>query len=134
MAREIAAHLMEASEGEIELKDGRFNDAGIDKSVAWGDLTAVAYVPHTYPLEEIEPGLEETAFYDPANFTYRAGAYLAEVVAETWRVTIERFPAADDFGNLVDSMIVEGQVHDRTARASGRRCSRAAPMTGPASY
>ena len=78
-AKKIAAHLMEASEADIELKDGAFSVSGTDKSVAWGDVCLAAYVPHNYPLEEIEPGLEETAFYDPANFTYPAGAYACEV-------------------------------------------------------
>ena len=78
-AKKIAAHLMEAAEGDIELKDGQFTVAGTDKSVAWGDVTLAAYVPHNYPLKEIEPGLEETAFYDPNNFTYPAGAYACEV-------------------------------------------------------
>ncbi|HAW47827.1 MAG TPA: carbon monoxide dehydrogenase [Roseovarius sp.] len=121
-ARKIAAHLMEASEGDIELKDGQFTVAGTDKSVAWGDVTLAAYVPHNYPLEDIEPGLEETAFYDPANFTYPAGAYACEVEVdpETGRVTIERFAAADDFGNVVNPMIVEGQVHGGLAQGIGQ--------------
>jgi carbon-monoxide dehydrogenase large subunit len=121
-ARRIAAHLMEASEGDIELKDGQFTVAGTDKSVAWGDVTLAAYVPHNYPLEDIEPGLEETAFYDPANFTYPAGAYACEVEVdpETGRVTIERFAAADDFGNVVNPMIVSGQVHGGIAQGIGQ--------------
>src|SRR6056297_2853182 len=121
-ARKIAAHLMEASEGDIELKDGQFTVAGTDKSVAWGDVTLAAYVPHNYPLEDIEPGLEETAFYDPANFTYPAGAYACEVEVdpETGRVTIERFAAADDFGNVVNPMIVSGQVHGGIAQGIGQ--------------
>jgi len=121
-ARKIAAHLMEASEGDIELKDGQFTVAGTDKSVAWGDVTLAAYVPHNYPLEDIEPGLEETAFYDPANFTYPAGAYACEVEVDpdTGRVTIERFAAADDFGNVVNPMIVSGQVHGGIAQGIGQ--------------
>ncbi|MGR3462220.1 MAG: xanthine dehydrogenase family protein molybdopterin-binding subunit [Roseovarius sp.] len=121
-ARKIAAHLMEASESDIELKDGQFTVAGTDKSVAWGDVTLAAYVPHNYPLDDIEPGLEETAFYDPANFTYPAGAYAAEVEVdpETGRVTIERFAAADDFGNVVNPMIVDGQVHGGLAQGIGQ--------------
>ena len=78
-AKKIASHLLEASETDIELKDGAFSVAGTDKSVAWGDVTLAAYVPHNYPLEDIEPGLEETAFYDPSNFTYPSGAYCCEV-------------------------------------------------------
>ncbi|KRS14532.1 carbon monoxide dehydrogenase [Roseovarius atlanticus] len=121
-ARKIAAHLMEASEADIELKDGQFSVAGTDKSVAWGDVTLAAYVPHNYPLEEIEPGLEETAFYDPANFTYPSGAYACEVEVdpETGKVTIERFAAADDFGNVINPMIVSGQVHGGLAQGIGQ--------------
>ena len=121
-AKKIASHLLEASEGDIELKDGAFSVAGTDKSVAWGDVTLAAYVPHNYPLEEIEPGLEETAFYDPANFTYPAGAYACEVELdpETGQVTVERFTAADDFGNVVNPMIVTGQVHGGLAQGIGQ--------------
>ncbi|MCL4105271.1 UNVERIFIED_CONTAM: hypothetical protein GTU68_055402 [Idotea baltica] len=121
-AKKIAAHLMEAAEGDIELKDGAFTVAGTDKSVAWGDVTLAAYVPHNYPLEDIEPGLEETAFYDPNNFTYPAGAYACEVEVDpdTGKVTIERFAAADDFGNVVNPMIVDGQVHGGLAQGIGQ--------------
>jgi len=121
-AKKIAAHLMEAAEADIELKDGAFSVAGTDKSVAWGDVCLAAYVPHNYPLEEIEPGLEETAFYDPSNFTYPAGAYACEVEVDpdTGKVSIERFSAADDFGNVVNPMIVEGQVHGGLAQGIGQ--------------
>ena len=121
-AKKIASHLLEASEADIELKDGQFSVAGTDKSVAWGDVTLAAYVPHNYPLEEIEPGLEETAFYDPSNFTYPAGAYACEVEVdpETGKVTIEKFVSADDFGNVINPMIVEGQVHGGIAQGIGQ--------------
>ena len=114
--------MLEASEGDIELKDGAFSVAGTDKSVAWGDVTLAAYVPHNYPLEDIEPGLEETAFYDPANFTYPAGAYTCEVEVdpETGVLTIERFASADDFGNVINPMIVEGQVQGGIAQGIGQ--------------
>jgi aerobic carbon-monoxide dehydrogenase large subunit len=120
--KKIAAHLLEASEADIELKDGSFSVAGTDKSVAWGDVCLAAYVPHNYPLEDIEPGLEETAFYDPSNFTYPAGAYACEVEVDpdTGRVTIERFAAADDFGNVINPMIVDGQVHGGIAQGVGQ--------------
>ena len=120
--KKIAAHLMEASEADIELKNGEFSVKGTDKSVAWGDVCLAAYVPHNYPLEDIEPGLEETAFYDPANFTYPAGAYACEVEVdpETGKVTIERFAAADDFGNIINPMIVSGQVHGGLAQGIGQ--------------
>jgi carbon-monoxide dehydrogenase large subunit len=121
-AKKIAAHLMEASEGDIELKDGQFSVAGTDKSVAWGDVTLAAYVPHNYPLDEIEPGLEETAFYDPNNFTYPSGAYACEVEVdpETGKVQVMGFAAADDFGNVVNPMIVSGQVHGGLAQGIGQ--------------
>lgn len=120
-AKRIAAHLLEASEADIELKDGQFSVAGTDKSVAWGDVTLTAYVPHNYPLE-VEPGLEETAFYDPANFTFPAGAYACEVEVdpETGQVSIEAFTAADDFGNIVNPMIVDGQVHGGIGQGIGQ--------------
>ena len=121
-AKKIASHLLEASESDIELKDGAFSVAGTDKSVAWGDVTLAAYVPHNYPLEDIEPGLEETAFYDPSNFTYPAGAYACEVEVdpETGKVSIEAFTAVDDFGNVVNPMIVTGQVHGGLAQGIGQ--------------
>ncbi|MGB7243336.1 MAG: xanthine dehydrogenase family protein molybdopterin-binding subunit [Sulfitobacter sp.] len=121
-AKKIASHLLEASEDDIELKDGAFSVAGTDKSVAWGDVTLAAYVPHNYPLEDLEPGLEETAFYDPSNFTYPAGAYACEVEIDpdTGKVTIERFTAVDDFGNVVNPMIVTGQVHGGLAQGIGQ--------------
>ncbi len=121
-AKKIAAHLMEASEGDIELKDGKFSVAGTDKSVDWGSVCLAAYVPHNYPLAEMEPGLEETAFYDPSNFTYPAGAYACEVEVDpgTGKVTICSFAAADDFGNVINPMIVEGQVHGGLAQGIGQ--------------
>ncbi|WP_010139223.1 xanthine dehydrogenase family protein molybdopterin-binding subunit [Oceanicola sp. S124] len=121
-AKKIAAHLMEAAEADIELKDGAFTVAGTDKSVAWGDVTLAAYVPHNYPLDEIEPGLEETAFYDPANFTYPSGCYICEVEVDpdTGRVEVQSFTAADDFGNVINPMIVAGQVHGGVGQGIGQ--------------
>ena len=121
-AKKIAAHLMEAAEGDIELKDGQFSVAGTDKAVAWGDVTLAAYVPHNYPLEEVEPGLEETAFYDPNNFTFPAGAYACEVEVDpdTGKVEVMSFAAADDFGNIVNPMIVDGQVHGGIGQGIGQ--------------
>lgn len=121
-AKKIAAHMMEAGEGDIELADGVFTVAGTDKTLDWGAVTLGAYVPHNFPLEELEPGLEETAFYDPANFTYPAGAYMCEVEVdpETGKVEICSFTAADDFGNVINPMIVEGQVHGGIGQGIGQ--------------
>ncbi len=121
-ARKIAAHLLEADEADIEFEDGSFSVAGTDRAVAWGEVCLAAYVPHNYPLEELEPGLEETAFYDPKNFTFPAGAYACEVEVDpaTGRIDVRSFAAADDFGNIVNPMIVDGQVHGGVAQGVGQ--------------
>ena len=121
-ATKIAAHMLEASDADIEFKDGAFSVAGTDKSVAFGEVAFKAYVPHDFPHDELEPGLEETAFYDPANFTYPSGAYACEVEVdpETGKVTIESFHAADDFGNIINPMIVDGQVHGGIGQGIGQ--------------
>jgi len=120
--KKIAAHLLEAAESDIVFEDGQYKVAGTDKAKAFAEVSLAAYVPHNYPLEEIEPGLEETAFYDPKNFTYPAGSYLCEVEVdpETGKTEIVALSASDDFGNIVNPMIVEGQVHGGLAQGIGQ--------------
>ncbi len=120
--RKIAAHLLEAAEGDIEFKDGKFTVAGTDRSKAFGEVALAAYVPHNYPLDKLEPGLNETAFYDPTNFTYPAGTHICEVEIDpdTGVVTVAKFTACDDFGNIINPMIVEGQVHGGLAQGLGQ--------------
>ncbi len=120
--KKIAAHMLEASEGDIVFEAGKFSVAGTDKAKTFGEIAFSAYVPHNYPLETLEPGLEETAFYDPANFTYPAGAYICEVEVdpETGKVDIASFTCADDFGNVMNPMIVEGQVHGGVGQGIGQ--------------
>ncbi|MBB5515509.1 carbon-monoxide dehydrogenase large subunit [Rubricella aquisinus] len=120
--KKIAAHMLEASEGDIVFEDGSFKVEGTDKAKAFGEIAFAAYVPHNYPLEEVEPGLEETAFYDPNNFTYPAGAYLCEVEVDpdTGVVEVVAFTCADDFGNVMNPMIVEGQVHGGVVQGIGQ--------------
>jgi aerobic carbon-monoxide dehydrogenase large subunit len=120
--KKIAAHMLEAAEGDITFADGKFSVAGTDKAKTFGEIAFSAYVPHNYPLETLEPGLEETAFYDPANFTYPAGAYICEVEvdADTGRVEVASFTCADDFGNVMNPMIVEGQVHGGVGQGIGQ--------------
>ena len=120
--KKIAAHLLEASDKDIEYKDGAFQVKGTDKKKTFGEIALTAYVPHKYPIESIEPGLEETAFYDPKNFTYPAGTYVCEVEIDptTGRTEIVSFVAADDFGNVVNPMIVEGQVHGGLVQGIGQ--------------
>ena len=127
-AKKIAAHMLEAAEADIELKDGQFSVAGTDRSVSFGEVALKAYIPHQFPLEDIEPGLEETAFYDPANFTYPSGAYCCEVEVDpdTGKVRVERFTAVDDFGNVINPMIVTGQVHGGLGQGIGQALLEAA--------
>lgn len=121
-AKKIAAHMLEASEADIELKDGRLTVAGTDRSLSFGEIALQAYVPHNFPHEELEPGLDEQAFYDPKNFTFPAGCHVCEVEIdpETGVTEIVRFAAADDFGNVVNPMIVEGQVHGGIVQGVGQ--------------
>jgi carbon-monoxide dehydrogenase large subunit len=121
-AKKIAAHLLEASADDVEFKDGQLTVVGTDRSVGFGDVAMSAYVPHNYPLDELEPGLEETAFYDPKNFTFPAGCHICEVEIDpdTGVVQVVRFTAADDFGRVINPMIVEGQVHGGLTQGIGQ--------------
>jgi carbon-monoxide dehydrogenase large subunit len=120
--KKIAAHLLEAADTDIVFENGEFKVAGTDKKVPWGSVSLTAYVPHNYPLDKLEPGLNENAFYDPTNFTYPAGSYVCEVEVdpETGQAKVEKFTAVDDFGNIVNPMIVEGQVQGGIAQGLGQ--------------
>ncbi|MEP4380829.1 MAG: xanthine dehydrogenase family protein molybdopterin-binding subunit [Alphaproteobacteria bacterium] len=121
-AKKIAAHIMEADVSDIEFADGKFTVAGTDKEMAFGEISLAAYVPHNYPIEEIEPGLDENAFYDPLNFSFPGGAHICEVEVdpETGDVEVVSFTAVDDIGRVVNPMIVEGQVHGGLAQGVGQ--------------
>ncbi len=121
-AKKIAAHLMEASDADIEFANGEFTVKGTDKKVAFGQVSLAAYVPHNYPLDKLEPGLNETAFYDPTNFTFPAGTYICEVEIDpaTGVTRVDKFTAVDDFGTIINPMIVEGQVHGGLVQGIGQ--------------
>ncbi|WP_048437797.1 xanthine dehydrogenase family protein molybdopterin-binding subunit [Caenimonas sp. SL110] len=121
-AKKIAAHLMEASDADIEFEGGEFKVKGTDKKIPFGQVALTAYVPHNYPLDKLEPGLNETAFYDPTNFTFPAGTYICEVEIDTatGSVRVDRFTAVDDFGTIINPMIVEGQVHGGIVQGIGQ--------------
>jgi carbon-monoxide dehydrogenase large subunit len=121
-AKKIAAHLLEASDTDIDFANGEFTVRGTDKKIPFGTVALTAYVPHNYPLETLEPGLNETAFYDPTNFTFPSGTYIAEVEIdpETGVVRLDRFTAVDDFGTIINPMIVEGQVHGGLVQGIGQ--------------
>jgi carbon-monoxide dehydrogenase large subunit len=120
--KKIAAHLLEASESDIEYDRGEFKVAGTDRKKMFGEVAFAAYVPHNYPLDKLEPGLNENAFYDPTNFTFPAGSYVCEVEVDrdTGATQIVAFTAVDDFGKIINPMIVEGQVHGGLAQGIGQ--------------
>jgi len=119
--RTIAAHLMEASVDDVVFEDGSFTVAGTDKSLALAEVSLAAYVPHNYP-EGLEPGLDETAFYDPKNFTFPAGAHVVEVEIDpdTGVVELVGVSCADDVGRVINPMIVDGQMHGGLAQGIGQ--------------
>ncbi len=121
-AKKIAAHLMEASDADIEFANGEFSVKGTDKKIPFGQVALTAYVPHNYPLDKLEPGLNETAFYDPTNFTFPGGTYICEVEVnpQTGETRVDRFTAVDDFGTIINPMIVEGQVHGGLVQGIGQ--------------
>jgi carbon-monoxide dehydrogenase large subunit len=119
--KKIAAHKLEASADDIEFASGRFTLKGTDKSFGFGDIALTAYVPHVYP-KDLEPGLDFSSFYDPANFTYPFGCHIAvvDVERETGKVTLKRFISVDDVGNVINPMIVEGQIHGGVVQGIGQ--------------
>ncbi len=119
--KKIAAHALEASEDDIVIEGGEVKVAGTDKAMGWHEVGLSAYTAHNLP-PDMEPGLKEGAFYDPVNFTFPAGTYIAEVEVdpETGVTEICRFTAADDFGTIINPMIVEGQVHGGVAQGIGQ--------------
>ncbi|HIE88974.1 MAG TPA: xanthine dehydrogenase family protein molybdopterin-binding subunit [Gammaproteobacteria bacterium] len=120
--RKIAAHLLEGDVDNIDFEDGEFRLKESNRSKTFQEIAFAAYVPHDYPIEELEPGLAEKAFYDPVNFTYPAGTHICEVEIdpETGVTEITKFTAVDDFGNIINPMIVEGQVHGGIAQGIGQ--------------
>ncbi|MGD8325671.1 MAG: xanthine dehydrogenase family protein molybdopterin-binding subunit [Sphingomonadales bacterium] len=120
--REIAAYKLESDVDDIDFEDGVYSARGTNKSMTFKEVAFAAYVPHDYPLDKLEPGLEAVAFYDPENFTYPAGTYVCEVEIDpdTGVTKIIQFIAVDDFGRIINPMIVEGQVHGGLAQGIGQ--------------
>jgi carbon-monoxide dehydrogenase large subunit len=121
-AKKVASHVLEASESDMEFKDGKFTVKGTDKAIDFGSVALQAYIAHKFNGQELEPGLKETAFWDPTNFTFPAGVHICEleIDPDTGHVTIDRWTAVDDFGALINPMIVEGQVHGGVAHGIGQ--------------
>jgi carbon-monoxide dehydrogenase large subunit len=121
-ARRVAAHLLEAAVADVEFRAGKFNVAGTDRAVSFAQVAGAAYVPHHYPLESLEPGLDESAFYDPPNFAFSNGVHVCEVEVdrETGAAQIVSYHAVDDIGTVVNPLIVEGQLHGGLAQGIGQ--------------
>ena len=121
-AKKVAAHVLEAAEGDIEFKDGKFSVKGTDKAAAFGEIALQAYIAHKFNGQELEPGLKESAFWDPTNFTFPSGVHICELEIDPadGTVKIDRWTAVDDFGNVINPMIVEGQVHGGIAQGVGQ--------------
>jgi carbon-monoxide dehydrogenase large subunit len=116
--KKIAAHLLEASEADIEYQEGKFGVRGSPgRSKAFGEVALMAYLAHNLP-KGLEPGLEATSFWDPANFVFPFGTHVAvvEVSAKTGKVRLVRYVAVDDVGRVINPMIVDGMVHGGIAQ------------------
>jgi carbon-monoxide dehydrogenase large subunit len=116
-ARSIASHRLEASEADLEFEAGRFTVRGTDRSIGIGDIAFQAWTAHDLP-DGLEPGLEETAVYDPPNFSWPGGCHVAivEVDTETGDTRLVRYVAVDEVGTVINPAIVDGQVHGGIAQ------------------
>ena len=115
----IAAHMMQAEPDNVAFEEGAFISG--NQRLTLQEVAFASYVPADYP-PDLEPGLSEKAFYDPENFTYPAGAHIAEVEVDeaTGVVQLVNFVAVDDFGHVINPMIVDGQVHGGLAQGAGQ--------------
>jgi carbon-monoxide dehydrogenase large subunit len=122
-AKRICAALLEAAPEDIELADGKFQVRGSpDKSMTMAEIAGAAHIPPNELPADIEPGLEESAFYDPENFVFPFGAHacVVDVDAETGKVAVVRYVSVDDCGPAVNPMLIEGQVHGGIVHAIGQ--------------
>ncbi|MES9543447.1 molybdopterin cofactor-binding domain-containing protein [Actinomadura sp. NPDC000600] len=117
-ARKVAAHLLEASEQDLEFSGGRFSVRGVqEEGKTIQEVALAAFAAHDLP-EGLEPSLDSDATFDPENFSYPHGTHLcaAEVDTETGMVKLRKYVAVDDVGKVVNPLIVEGQVHGGLAQ------------------
>jgi carbon-monoxide dehydrogenase large subunit len=120
--KRIASHLLEAAESDMRFENGRFVVAGTDRGISFPEIAFLAHAPAAWPSDQIEPGLEETAFFDPANFTFPAGVHVCEleIDPDTGTTEIVNYAVVDDFGPILNPMIVDGQVHGGVAQGVGQ--------------
>ncbi|WP_298176611.1 molybdopterin cofactor-binding domain-containing protein [Saccharomonospora sp.] len=116
-ARKIAAHMMECSEDDVEFSSGAFKVKGTDRSTNIKDIAFAAFMAHDLP-DGMEPSLDSEATFDPENFSYPHGTHLCavEVDTETGGVKIRSYVCVDDVGEVVNPLIVEGQIHGGLAQ------------------
>ena len=122
-AKKVCAALLEAAPEDIELADGKFSVKGSpDKSMTMAEISGAAHIPPNELPADIEPGLEETSFYDPENFVFPFGAHacIVDVDIETGKVKVVDYYAVDDCGPAINPMLIEGQVHGGIAHAIGQ--------------
>jgi carbon-monoxide dehydrogenase large subunit len=121
-AKAIVAHQLEAAPDDIEVRDGKFSVKGSpDRGMTLAEVAGAAYIPANLP-EGMEPGLEETSFYDPENFVFPFGAHAAivDVDAETGKTRVVRYLAVDDCGPAINPKLIDGQVHGGITHAIGQ--------------
>ena len=111
-AKPIAAHLLEASADDLEFGGGRFTVQGTDQGMAIGEIATAVFAAHNLP-DGVEASIDSDATYDPVNFNFPHGTHLCamEVDTETGEVTMRKYVCCDDIGNIVNPLIVAGQVH-----------------------
>jgi carbon-monoxide dehydrogenase large subunit len=121
-AKRIAAHQLEVDETDVEFENGEFHVAGApDRSMSVAAVAQASYLAHDIP-DDMEPGLEETSFYDPENFVFPFGTHAAvvEVDPDTGEIDVDRYVAVDDVGPQINPKIVEGQIHGGVAQGIGQ--------------
>ena len=120
--RHIAAHLLECAAADIDFGGGQFRVLGTDRGVSLAEVAYAAYYPVNYPIKELEPGLENSGYWDPKAVAFPNGCHVCEVEidAETGVLSVESFVSIDDFGNIVNPLLVAGQVHGGIAQGLGQ--------------
>ena len=118
----IAAHVLESTPDDVEFLDGFFKVKDSDRIMSFKDIAHLAYLPGNYPIDVLEPGLEETSWFDPPDWTYAAGCHICEVEIdpESGQAQIVGYSVGDDFGVVINPMIVDAQIHGGVTQGVGQ--------------
>lgn len=119
--RQLAAYLMEAAEEDVTFTNGVYAISGTDRSMTISEIANAANLGHVMP-PGMEPGLNESAFYDPSNFAYSNGGHVVEIEVDrdTGEIELQRYCVVDDVGTVINPMIVHAQVHGGLAQGIGQ--------------